>query len=55
MKPHKSQPRDKSTPVELCGPADIEGHIGTDGKFYLIDFARCLPPESSVVAGNPNS
>ncbi|CAN0023081.1 unnamed protein product, partial [Discosporangium mesarthrocarpum] len=26
---------------------DIEGHIGTDGKYYLLDFARSFPPEST--------
>jgi len=25
-------------------PADIEGHRGRDGRFYLIDFARIMPP-----------
>lgn len=23
----------------------MEGHIGKDGRFYLLDFARALPPE----------
>lgn len=31
---------------ELYSPADLEGHLGEDGNFYLIDFARTLPPES---------
>lgn len=30
-------------PIYLCG--DIEGHLGTDGKFYCLDFARVFPPE----------
>ncbi len=25
---------------------DIEGHLGTDGKYYLLDFARTMPPEA---------
>jgi hypothetical protein len=29
--------------------ADCEGHIGTDGKFYLLDFARVLPPEAPAL------
>lgn len=29
----------------LAGPGDVEGHIGTDGRYYLLDFARLLPPE----------
>lgn len=35
---------------ELCAPADLEGHLGTDGHFYLIDFARTLPPESPEIS-----
>jgi len=26
-------------------PADIEVHRGTDGKYYMLDFARLWPPE----------
>ncbi|KAL6041073.1 Clu domain-containing protein [Balamuthia mandrillaris] len=29
----------------IAVPADIEGHIGRDGKNYVIDFARVFPPE----------
>ena len=29
----------------LCGPADVEGHRGNDGRFYLLDTARIFPPE----------
>lgn len=25
-------------------PADIEGHIGTDKRFYVLDLARLMPP-----------
>eukprot|EP01105_Mastigella_eilhardi_P019239 TRINITY_DN4515_c0_g1_i4.p1 TRINITY_DN4515_c0_g1~~TRINITY_DN4515_c0_g1_i4.p1 ORF type:complete len:1994 (+),score=419.79 TRINITY_DN4515_c0_g1_i4:519-5984(+) len=28
----------------LYAPCDIEGHLGTDGEFYLVDFARVFPP-----------
>ena len=28
----------------IYGPTDIEGHIGTDNKYYLLDFARVFPP-----------
>ena len=24
--------------VLISGPGDIEGHIGNDGKFYVVDF-----------------
>lgn len=31
--------------AEIYGPGDIEGHLGSDGNFYLIDFGRvCGPP-----------
>lgn len=47
-------PKKKGEPVSLYGPADIEGHKGKDGRFYLIDFARCSPPESTAVSKNQN-
>ena len=27
------------------GPVDMEGHLGSDGRFYLVDFARLFPPD----------
>jgi Clustered mitochondria len=30
----------------LYGPGDIEGHRGSDGKLYLIDFSRVMPCEA---------
>ena len=32
----------------LFGPFDIEGHRGTDGRVYLLDFHRVFPPEPTV-------
>jgi len=29
----------------LYTPVDMEGHIGTDGRMYLLDFSRVFPPE----------
>lgn len=29
----------------LYTPVDMEGHIGEDGRMYLLDFSRLLPPE----------
>eukprot|EP01127_Copromyxa_protea_P002621 TRINITY_DN1255_c0_g3_i1.p1 TRINITY_DN1255_c0_g3~~TRINITY_DN1255_c0_g3_i1.p1 ORF type:complete len:1791 (-),score=341.55 TRINITY_DN1255_c0_g3_i1:71-5443(-) len=34
---------DQPEMLYLCG--DIEGHIGQDGKYYCLDFARVFPPE----------
>lgn len=31
--------------VRLYSACDIEGHLGHDGRFYLIDLARTFPPE----------
>lgn len=33
--------------IMLHAPADIEGHLGTDQRYYLIDFARVFPPTST--------
>ncbi|GAM24318.1 hypothetical protein SAMD00019534_074930 [Acytostelium subglobosum LB1] len=30
----------------LHSPADLEGHNGFDGRYYLLDFARIFPPEA---------
>ena len=34
------------TAQSLAGPADIEGHLGKDGRYYVLDFARLMPPEA---------
>ncbi|KAL6065225.1 Clu domain-containing protein (Fragment), variant 2 [Balamuthia mandrillaris] len=30
---------------KLYAPVDIEGHLGRDGRFYVLDYARTFPPE----------
>ena len=30
----------------MYGPCDLEGHLGKDGKLYVIDLARLFPPET---------
>eukprot|EP01133_Synstelium_polycarpum_P001079 gene1079-1223_t len=42
----------KEQPKMLHSCGDIEGHIGSDGNFYLLDFARVFPP---IVKINDNS
>ncbi len=32
-------------------PIDIEGHYGTDGRYYVLDAARLMPPEAPTGAG----
>jgi hypothetical protein len=29
---------------KMCMPVDIEGHLSRDGRFYLLDTARLMPP-----------
>ncbi|KAK5577688.1 hypothetical protein RB653_002633 [Dictyostelium firmibasis] len=44
LKPHFVQ--DISGDIKsINGPIDIEGHLGSDSRFYLLDFARLSPPE----------
>jgi hypothetical protein len=40
-----------STRKQIYGPTDIEGHLGRDGRFYMIDFARLFPPEPPTATG----
>jgi hypothetical protein len=28
----------------LHAPCDIEGHLGADNRFYILDLARVFPP-----------
>lgn len=32
----------------MYGPGDIEGHLGTDGLHYALDYARVYPPAALV-------
>lgn len=44
LKPHRV--REKSTGVtkQIALPVDIEVHIGSDGRVYMLDAARLCPP-----------
>eukprot|EP01118_Nematostelium_gracile_P006177 TRINITY_DN1987_c0_g1_i1.p1 TRINITY_DN1987_c0_g1~~TRINITY_DN1987_c0_g1_i1.p1 ORF type:complete len:887 (+),score=181.40 TRINITY_DN1987_c0_g1_i1:68-2728(+) len=42
IKPHRVGPS------ILYSPADLEGHKGSDGNYYLLDFSRVFPPEAPV-------
>lgn len=45
VKPHVAGV-DNATSKLLYSAADIEGHVGRDGRFYLIDFSRTFPCET---------
>mmetsp|Transcript_6269 Transcript_6269/g.8328 ORF Transcript_6269/g.8328 Transcript_6269/m.8328 type:complete len:1027 (+) Transcript_6269:734-3814(+) len=44
LKPHWVG-RDLEYSKKLCAPFDVEGHVGTDNRYYLLDFSRVMPPE----------
>jgi hypothetical protein len=41
LKPHCVGPHE----TLVHAVADIEGHVGNDGRFWLLDFARVAPPQ----------
>lgn len=43
LKEHDAGQREGFTAM-IPFPADIEGHIGTDNRFYVLDLARLMPP-----------
>ena len=36
---------DKHGEHTLHAATDLEGHVGYDGRRYLLDFSRAMPPE----------
>lgn len=36
----------EGVPHHIYSAGDVEGHRGSDGRYYLIDLARAFPPES---------
>ncbi len=32
----------------VYGPGDLEGHLGKDGRYYVLDAARLFPPHPPV-------
>ncbi|ELR21259.1 uncharacterized protein ACA1_181380 [Acanthamoeba castellanii str. Neff] len=36
----------KAKDKTIHGPSDFEAHRSTDGRNYVVDFARLLPPQS---------
>mgnify|MGYP001042883035 CR=1 FL=1 len=44
LKEHRVEPW-HSDGARIAGPFDIEGHLGSDGRFYVVDYARLMPPE----------
>jgi hypothetical protein len=42
LKPHLIGTPEKMWPIH--SPCDLEGHLGSDGRKYLLDFSRHMPP-----------
>ena len=38
----------KEAQTTVVGPGDMEGHLGKDGRYYLVDLARLMPPEAPL-------
>jgi hypothetical protein len=52
LKPHKvgiQRPNVEGKIVHTC--ADIEGHYGNDGRYYVLDCARLFPPIATSETG----
>ncbi|PRP83340.1 hypothetical protein PROFUN_09321 [Planoprotostelium fungivorum] len=47
LAPH--QVRNTSPEHIFYTPVDLEVHVGSDGRFYMIDFSRMFPPETPRV------
>eukprot|EP01122_Echinamoeba_exundans_P013600 TRINITY_DN5967_c0_g1_i1.p1 TRINITY_DN5967_c0_g1~~TRINITY_DN5967_c0_g1_i1.p1 ORF type:complete len:1302 (+),score=258.45 TRINITY_DN5967_c0_g1_i1:29-3934(+) len=45
---------DRQQRILLHSSCDVEGHQGKDGRFYLVDTARVLPP-ANPIKDKPNS
>lgn len=43
LKEHVAGQRESFT-AQVSFPADIEGHLGADNRFYVLDLARLMPP-----------
>ena len=53
VKPHKVG-LDESASKLMYSCVDLEGHMGADGRFYLLDFSRAMPPVTPT-KNKPNS
>ena len=49
---HLRKHRIADSDVSLCMAGDVEGHVGTDSRRYMLDFGRCFPPEAPRVASH---
>jgi hypothetical protein len=46
LKPHRVSNQTRTISHTFYSAADVEGHEGSDGRLYLIDFSRTFPPHA---------
>lgn len=49
LKGHYICSRDNKKTVFIHAPGDIEGHKGKDGRYYLLDTHRVMPPTIALL------
>jgi len=45
LKPHQIMEKSSNKLKVISSPVDLEGHLGYDGRKYVLDFSRLFPPE----------
>lgn len=55
LKPHFARQRKDMTDVLVFTAADWEGHVADDGRFYLLDFSRTMPPVRPLPGSDKNA
>lgn len=48
LKPHLVSDQTTRSLVQIDSCADLEGHLGTDGRLYVLDTARVMPAEGPM-------
>jgi hypothetical protein len=50
---HEISSRDGTKRVFIHAPGDVEGHLGKDGRYYLLDTHRVMPPTIALLKYDP--
>ena len=54
LKPHFARQRKDMSDVLVFSAADVEGHVADDGRFYLLDLSRTMPPVRPLPGSDKN-
>ncbi len=55
VKAHAVRQRSDDTDVTMFTAVDVEGHVAADGRFYLLDLSRTMPPVRPAKNVGPKS